>query len=70
MNFLSPNALYLSIDQGGHASRAMAFNHEGEMVASAYSEVETQYPAKYFVELNANEIIQSIIVLLIKYWKN
>ena len=60
MNFLSPNALYLSIDQGGHASRAIAFNHEGEMVASAYSDVETQYPAKHFVELNANEVIQSV----------
>ena len=60
MNFLSPNALYLSIDQGGHASRAIVFNHEGEMVASAYSDVETQHPAKHFVELNANEIIQSI----------
>ena len=60
MNFLSPNTLYLSIDQGGHASRAIVFNHEGEMVASAYSEVETQFPAKHFVELDANEVIQSI----------
>lgn len=60
MNILSPNALYLCLDQGGHASRAIVFNHEGEMVTSAYSEVETQYPAKYFVELDANEVIQSI----------
>ena len=60
MNFLSPNALYLCIDQGGHASRAIVFNHEGEMISSAYTEVETQYPEKHFVELNANEVIQSI----------
>ena len=60
MNFLSPNALYLSIDQGGHASRAIIYNHEGEMVASTYNEIETQYPAKHFVELDANEVIQSI----------
>lgn len=60
MNFLSPNALYLSIDQGGHASRALVFNHEGKMVASTYNEIETQYPAKHFVELDANEVIQSI----------
>lgn len=60
MNFLSPNALYLSIDQGGHASRAIVFNHEGEMIASAYSEVATQHPARHFVEQDANEIIHSI----------
>ena len=60
MNFLSPKTLYLTIDQGGHASRAIAFNHQGEMVASAYRDVETQHPAKHFVELNANEVIQSI----------
>ena len=60
MSFISPNALYLCIDQGGHASRAIVFNHEGEMVCSAYSEIETQHPAKHFVELDANEVIQSI----------
>ena len=60
MNFITPNALYLCIDQGGHASRAIVFNHEGEMISSAYCEVETKYPAKHFVELNANEVIQSI----------
>ena len=60
MSFLSPSALYLSIDQGGHASRAIIFNHEGEVVTSAYNEVETQHPAKHFVELDAKEIINSI----------
>ena len=60
MSFLSPSALYLSIDQGGHASRAIVFNHEGEVVTSAYNEVETQHPAKHFVELDAKEIINSI----------
>ena len=60
MNYISPNELYLCIDQGGHASRAIVFNHEGEMVSSAYSEIETQHPAENFVELNANDVIRSV----------
>lgn len=60
MDFLTPNALYLCIDQGGHASRAIVYNHQGIMVANAYCEVETEHPAKHFVELNANNLITSI----------
>ncbi len=60
MDFLTPNSLYLCIDQGGHASRAIIFNHNGEMISSAYCEIETEHPAKHFVELNADEVIESI----------
>ena len=60
MDFITPNALYLCIDQGGHASRAIIFNHEGEMISSAYCDVETEYPAKHYVELDAQAIIDSI----------
>lgn len=60
MDFITSNSLYLSIDQGGHASRAIIFNHDGDMVSSAYCDVSTQHPAQNFVELNANEVIQSI----------
>lgn len=60
MDFLKTNALYLCIDQGGHASRAIVFNRQGEMVASAYCEVETEYPAKNFVELDANKLVASV----------
>lgn len=60
MDFITPNALYLCLDQGGHASRAIIFNHEGELVSSAYCEVETEYPAKHYVELNAQAVIDSI----------
>jgi len=60
MNYLTPNTLYLCIDQGGHASRAIIYNHNGEMLASAYTEIETQHPENYFVEHNANEVIDSI----------
>lgn len=57
---MTPNALYLAIDQGGHASRAIVFNKEGEIVSSAYCDVETYNPQDNFVELNANEVIDSI----------
>ena len=60
MSFIAPNSLYLCIDQGGHASRAIVFNHEGEMVASAYRDVKTEHPAKHFVELDAEEVMESI----------
>ena len=60
MDFHPPDTLYLCIDQGGHASRAIIFDHQGKMISSAYSEVETEYPAKHYVELNADEVIDSI----------
>ncbi len=60
MSFITPNTLYLCIDQGGHASRAIVFNQNGEEICSAYCEVQTQHPAKNFVELNATQVIKSI----------
>jgi glycerol kinase len=60
MGFITPNALYLCLDQGGHASRAIVFNRQGKMVSSAYCDVETEYPAKHYVELNAQAVIESI----------
>ncbi len=60
MDFITPDSLYLCIDQGGHASRAIVFNHHGEIISSAYCDVNTEYPAKHFVELNADEVIESI----------
>ena len=60
MNFIAPDSLYLCIDQGGHASRAIIFNHNGEMVESAYCDIATKHPAKHYVELNANELIESV----------
>ena len=70
MDFLTPDSLYLCIDQGGHASRAIVFNHNGQMVTSAYSEVETEYPAKHYVELNADEVIDSICDSINKVLEN
>lgn len=60
MNFISSNSLYLCIDQGGHASRAIVFNKTGEMITSAYAEIETQSPQQYFVEHQPEDVINSI----------
>lgn len=60
MDFITRDTLYLCIDQGGHASRAIVFNHEGVIVASAYAEVQAQHPANHFVEYQADHILQSI----------
>ena len=60
MDFINADTLYLCIDQGGHATRSIIFNHEGEQVASAFSEIETKYPAENFVEYDANEILLSV----------
>ena len=70
MDFITPDSLYLCIDQGGHASRAIVFNHRGEMISSAYCDVNTEYPAKHFVELNADEVIDSIKISIKQVLKN
>ena len=70
MDFITPDSLYLCIDQGGHASRAIVFNHRGEMISSAYCDVNTEYPAKHFVELNAGDVIESINISIKQVLKN
>jgi glycerol kinase len=53
-------SLFLSIDQGGHASRAMVFNLEGEILARSEHPIETLRPKRYFVEHDAEHVLQSI----------
>ena len=57
MDVKNRNSLYLCIDQGGHASRAIVFTHEGVMVCSAYTEVKTLQSAKHLVEYQAEDIL-------------
>lgn len=54
------NSLFLSIDQGGHASRAMVFNVEGEIVVSSEHPIQTQHPKPQLVEHEAEELLKSI----------
>lgn len=51
----------LSIDQGTTSSRAVLFNHEGEIVATGQREFEQFFPKPGWVEHDANEIWTSVL---------
>lgn len=53
-------AIYLSIDQGGHASRVIAFNAAGEPLAHSESPIDTHYPRPDRVEHDARQVLDSI----------
>jgi len=46
----------LAIDQGTTSSRAIVFDHEGNVVSSAQQEFLQYYPKPGWVEHNPNEI--------------
>lgn len=52
--------LYLTIDQGGHASRAIVFNNSGEIVAQAHRNLAIRRYDETFVEHNPQELLNSI----------
>ena len=51
----------LAIDQGTTSSRAILFNHRGEVVASAQNEFPQYFPKPGWVEQDANEIWLSVL---------
>ncbi|QHS23246.1 glycerol kinase GlpK [Virgibacillus sp. MSP4-1] len=51
----------LSLDQGTTSSRAILFNHEGEIVETAQKEFEQFFPKPGWVEHDANEIWTSVL---------
>jgi len=51
----------LSIDQGTTSSRAIIFNHKGEIVATGQHEFEQFFPEPGWVEHDANEIWTSVL---------
>jgi len=53
--------LYLAIDQGGHASRALVFDNTGQQVAQAFREIETYHPAANRVEHDADALLGSVV---------
>jgi len=59
-NIIFDNDLFLAIDQGGHASRAIVFNHKGEVVAEAFQNIAVTHPESNRVEHDATELIASI----------
>ena len=52
--------LYLVLDQGSHASKALLFDGRGEVVAAAEVTVATQRPHPGWVEHDAEEIVTSL----------
>ena len=59
--FAQPShALYLAIDQGGHASRVMVFNVMGEVVAQAIRKVAVFRPQPDWVEQDGDALESSI----------
>lgn len=54
----------LSIDQGTTSSRAILFNHKGEIVQTAQHEFEQFFPKPGWVEHDANEIWTSVLACI------
>jgi glycerol kinase len=52
--------LYLALDQGSHASKALLFDARGEVVASAEVAIATLRPQAGWVEHDAEEIVASL----------
>ncbi|MFQ5994969.1 MAG: FGGY family carbohydrate kinase [Acidiferrobacterales bacterium] len=57
-------ALYLAIDQGGHASRALVFDQEGRAIAQALHEFGTIQPAPDRVEQDAEALVSSVLAAI------
>ena len=54
------SALFLALDQGGHASRALVFNAKGKLVAKAEKRIATRYPAANRVEHDPKALLASV----------
>lgn len=53
--------LYLVLDQGGHASRALVFDAHGECVARSLQTIAVSHPANDRVEHDAEEVVASLL---------
>jgi len=58
--------VYLVIDQGGHASRALIFNNKGEIVAEGYQDIDTHCRNENWVEHDPDQLIESIHTAITK----
>lgn len=55
-----PRPCYLALDQGSHASKALIFDGDGRIVASAEAAIATRRPRAGWVEHDADEIVASL----------
>jgi len=56
----SDGALYLAIDQGSHASRALVFDEQGHIQAHAREEITTLKPQPGWIEHDPEEILAAL----------
>lgn len=54
------DALYLAIDQGGHASRALVFDGQGRIIASDFQPIEITHPNDSWAEHDPAQLIISL----------
>jgi len=63
---LSSSSLYLAIDQGGHASRALVFDYRGNVVAEGHQAISISRPRPDWVEQDPEELVESIRIAVDK----
>jgi len=56
----SNKPLYLVLDQGSHASRAMLFDHLGHVISAEVRAIATQHPQSDMVEHDPEEVLESL----------
>jgi glycerol kinase len=61
---MTGNSLYLTIDQGGHSTRAFVFNDAGEIVAQAKYHIHVSYPQNDWAEQDPRELLDSVHAVL------
>ncbi|HJP18753.1 MAG TPA: FGGY family carbohydrate kinase [Nitrospinota bacterium] len=54
------NDLFLTIDQGGHTSRSLIFNRQGEVLAHESEKVSTDNPKEGWVEHDPEKMVLSV----------
>ena len=63
------NKYILSLDQGTTSSRAILFNHKGEIVETAQQEFKQYFPKPGWVEHDANEIWTSVLACIAEIFR-
>lgn len=58
--YIAPDACVLAIDQGGHSSRAIAFDFQGAHLTEASRPIETVHGDEDRVEHDPQEVLQSV----------
>lgn len=60
MKWATNSSLYLTLDQGGHASRALVFDASGKIIVSDFQPIGVNHPQSDWVEHDPHELITSL----------